>query len=69
MKPSAINICHRDTQIAIFMGPTWVLSAPGGPHVGPGSLAIKVYKLGSNTVTEVVCYLFEVRFKAQFKHE
>ena len=22
------------------MGPTWVLSAPGGPHVGPMNLAI-----------------------------
>ena len=24
------------------MGPTWVLSAPGGPHVGPINLVIKV---------------------------
>ena len=24
------------------MGPTWVLSAPGGPHVGPIDLAIRV---------------------------
>ena len=23
------------------MGPTWVLSAPGGPHVGPINLAIR----------------------------
>ena len=23
------------------MGPTWVLSAPAGPHVGPMNLAIK----------------------------
>ena len=23
------------------MGPTWVLSAPDGPHVGPMNLAIK----------------------------
>ena len=22
------------------MGPTWVLSAPGGPHVGPMNLAL-----------------------------
>ena len=29
------------SQIAIFMGPTWVLSAPGGSHVGPMKLAIK----------------------------
>ena len=24
-----------------YMGPTWVLSAPGGPHVGPMNLAIR----------------------------
>ena len=29
------------TQIARFMGPTWVLSAPDGPHVGPMNLAIQ----------------------------
>ena len=23
------------------MGPTWVLSAPGGPHAGPTNLAIR----------------------------
>ena len=27
------------------MGPTWVLSAPDGPHIGPMSLAIRVYAL------------------------
>ena len=25
------------------MGPTWVLSAPDGPHVGPMKLAIRGY--------------------------
>ena len=29
------------TQIARFMGPTWVLSAPDGPHFGPMNLAIR----------------------------
>ena len=24
-----------------YMGPTWVLSSPGGPHVGPMNLAIR----------------------------
>ena len=24
------------------MGPTWVLSAPAGPHIGPMDLAIRV---------------------------
>ena len=26
------------------MGPTWVLSAPDGPHVGPMNLAIRIWK-------------------------
>ena len=26
-----------------YMGPTWVLSAPDGPHVGPMNLAIRGY--------------------------
>ena len=32
------------------MGPTWVLSAPGGPHVGPMNLAIREtsFPTGSN---------------------
>ena len=28
-------------QIAKYMGLTWVLSAPDGPHVGPMNLAIR----------------------------
>ena len=28
-------------QKAKFMGPTWVLSAPDGPHVGPMNLVIR----------------------------
>ena len=31
------------------MEPTWVLSAPGRPHVGPMNLAIRVYK---NLITQ-----------------
>ena len=33
--------CWEGTQIAKFMGPTWVLSVPGGPHVGPINLVIR----------------------------
>ena len=29
------------SQIARIMGPTWGLSSPGGPHVGPMNLAIR----------------------------
>ena len=32
------------------MGPTWVLSAPDGPHVGPMNLAIRVGSLHNGTV-------------------
>ena len=44
-----IGICgkpvrlHPDSKVhGANMGPTWVLSAPDGPHVGPMNLAIRV---------------------------
>ena len=34
---------YPDSKVyAANMGPTWVLSAPDGPHVGPMNLAIRV---------------------------
>ena len=37
---------YPDSNVHVaHMGPTWILSAPGGPHVGPMNLAIRVYKL------------------------
>ena len=34
---------YPDSKVHVaHMGPTWVLSAPGGPHVGPMNLAIRV---------------------------
>ena len=38
--------CHfPDSKVhGANMGPTWVLSSPGGPHVGPMNLAIWVAK-------------------------
>ena len=36
-----IMIIFNISQIASFMWPTWVLSAPGGPHVGPMNLVIR----------------------------
>ena len=34
---------HPDSKVhGVNMGPTWVLSAPRGPHVGPMNLAIRV---------------------------
>ena len=32
------------------MGPIWVLSAPGGPHVGPMNLAVRVVSIVSADV-------------------
>ena len=39
----AINTIYPDSKgHGANMGPTWVLSAPDGPHVGPMNLAIRV---------------------------
>ena len=38
---SMIKLYPASTQIAKYMGPTCVLSAPDGPHVGPMNLAIR----------------------------
>ena len=41
-------IIHPGSKVhGAIMGPTWVLSAPDGPHVGPMNLAIRVIKLFS----------------------
>ena len=35
------------------MGPTWVLSAPGGPHVGPTNLAIRAITHWYNNLNKI----------------
>ena len=35
------------------MGPTWVLTAPDGPHVGPMNLAIVITLYGDDDEEEV----------------
>ena len=55
------------------MGPTWVLSAPDGPHVSPMNLAIRVYYSGwafysSPCVPDILwpfmcCWQFCLRFQ------
>ena len=49
------------------MGPTWVLSAPDGPHVGPMNLAIGMilpqisYNIPASAEEEFTCcYLYEL---------
>ena len=45
-----------DTQIAKFMGPTWVLAATDGPHDGPIKLVIRVSKeIYNNIVIQWRC--------------
>ena len=41
------------------MGPTWVLSAPDGPHVGPINLAIRVHNFNvpENESSDLVSYV------------
>ena len=40
-------ITHPDSKVhGANMGPTWVLSSPDGPHVGPMNLAIRVIYAG-----------------------
>ena len=46
-KPVPDSKVHGDN-----MGPTWVLPAPAGPHVGPMNLAIRGTWSNYNQVTD-----------------
>ena len=37
------------------MGPTWVLSAPGKPHVGPMNLAIRGVYIIHHILVHIIC--------------
>ena len=54
--------CILATQIAKFMGanmgPTWVLLAPDGPHVGPMNLAIRASKVVPDGISNYMCNIF-----------
>ena len=46
---------YPDSQIhGANMGPTWVLSAPDGPHVGPMNPAIRVFIVWNMTMPHLV---------------
>ena len=49
--------CHnRDSKVhGANMGPTWVLSAPDGPHVGPMNLAVREHKRHIQGLGEKTC--------------
>ena len=65
------TILHPDSKIhGAIMGPTWVLSAPGGPHVGPINLVIRVGMShdqlnGSSVAQRVYNWSFDVVLCAQ----
>ena len=47
---------YPDSKVHVAnVGPTWVLSGPDGPHVGPMNLAIMLVSLFRVSVTLVVC--------------
>ena len=53
---------YQDSKIhGANMGPTWVLSAPDGPHVGPMNLAIRVALLGRDDPTVTGCVFIVAR--------
>ena len=47
------------------MGPTWVLSAPDGPHIGPMNLAIKVSTLLNLNICEI-SPLYAINYRVYF---
>ena len=49
------QVCPDSKFHVANMGPTWVLSAPGGPHVGPMKLAIRV--LLSNRISLIHAWI------------
>ena len=37
------------------MGPTWVLSAPDGPHIGPMNLAVRDFSICHSYSSVLIC--------------
>ena len=51
------------------MGPTWVLSAPDGPHVGPMNLAIRVVFLENlQDIPQIMHYVYWYLVPVDFTH-
>ena len=50
-------IANPDSKVhGANMGPTWVLSAPDGTHVGPMNLAIRLGYVTTYVIVLVPCY-------------
>ena len=68
--PCHIGLHYNSPDIKVLganMGPTWVLSAPGGPHVGPMNLTVRVLStvllLYSNIFWLSCCRNFQYELK------
>ena len=48
------------------MRPTWALSVPDGPHVGPMNLALKAVVVTSSPVQPLLCFSLHSEFYAVF---
>ena len=66
-----MNDSYPDSKVhGATMVPTWVLSAPDGPHVGLMNLAIRVvtgdaeYNLSVEVLKQIICTLFYVFFSS-----
>ena len=52
----AMRRTYPDSKLDVAnMGPTWVLPAPDGPHVGPMNLAIRVVLCRDNSQDTSSC--------------
>ena len=60
----AIDITFPDSKVlGANIGPTWVLLAPNGPHVGPMNFAIwVVYEKHTTRVTESIFLSYDSLF-------
>ena len=66
MKDKKKVIVFPDSKVhGANMGPTWVLTAPDGPHVGPMNLAIRVVICNFVAVISTMC----IRCCRQGRHE
>ena len=60
IKLSAADVCPDSKVHGTNMGPTWVLSAPDGPYVGPMNLAIRVFFRSGSCWLVMILYADEV---------
>ena len=64
--PRLVQNVHTDSKLHVAnMGPTWVLSAPAGSHVGPMKLANTGCRSISTTSVKLTLFFSTHRFISQ----